>query len=142
MHRPPARQVKLCANGTTCPQKTFRLKLILKTPQNATDVITIVMFQPLYARDPDASLHRLRRHWMGPIPVEIQPWYERAACLDKDADCFFPEKGGSTRAAKRICQTCAVQTECLEYALANDERFGIWGGLSERERRRLKRRAS
>jgi WhiB family redox-sensing transcriptional regulator len=70
---------------------------------------------------------------MGPIPVEIQPWYERAACL---------EKGGSTRAAKRICQTCTVQTECLEYALANDERFGIWGGLSERERRRLKRRAS
>ena len=50
--------------------------------------------------------------------------------------------GGSTRAAKRICQTCTVQTECLEYALANDERFGIWGGLSERERRRLKRRAS
>jgi WhiB family transcriptional regulator, redox-sensing transcriptional regulator len=79
---------------------------------------------------------------MAPIPVEIQPWYERAACLDKDADCFFPEKGGSTRAAKRICQTCTVQTECLEYALANDERFGIWGGMSERERRRLKRRAS
>jgi WhiB family transcriptional regulator, redox-sensing transcriptional regulator len=80
---------------------------------------------------------------MGPIlPVETQPWYEQAACLDKDADCFFPEKGGSTRAAKRICQTCSVQTECLDYALANDERFGIWGGLSERERRRLKRRAS
>ena len=80
---------------------------------------------------------------MGPIlPVEIQPWYEKAACLDKDADCFFPEKGGSTRAAKRICQTCSVQAECLDYALENDERFGIWGGLSERERRRLKRRAS
>ena len=123
-------------------EKTFRLKMPLKAPQNATDVITIVTFQTPYACDPDASLHRLRRQWMGPIPVEIQPWYERAACLDKDADCFFPEKGGSTRAAKRICQTCAVQTECLEYALANDERFGIWGGLSERERRRLKRRAS
>jgi WhiB family transcriptional regulator, redox-sensing transcriptional regulator len=80
---------------------------------------------------------------MGPIlPVETQPWYEKAACLDKDADCFFPEKGGSTRAAKRICQTCSVQAECLDYALDNDERFGIWGGLSERERRRLKRRAS
>ena len=80
---------------------------------------------------------------MGSIrPVEIQPWYEKAACLDKDADCFFPEKGGSTRAAKRICQTCTVQGECLDYALDNDERFGIGGGLSERERRRLKRRAS
>jgi WhiB family redox-sensing transcriptional regulator len=76
------------------------------------------------------------------VETEAKPWYEHAACLGKDADCFFPEKGGSTRAAKRICQTCAVQAECLEYALANDERFGIWGGLSERERRRLKRRAS
>ena len=51
----------------------------------------------------------------------------------------FPEKGGSTREAKRICLGCEVRDACLEYALANDERFGIWGGLSERERRRLKR---
>jgi WhiB family transcriptional regulator, redox-sensing transcriptional regulator len=80
---------------------------------------------------------------MGPVlPVEPQAWYERAACLGKDADCFFPEKGGSTREAKRICQTCEVRVECLQYALANDERFGIWGGMSERERRRLKRLAS
>jgi WhiB family redox-sensing transcriptional regulator len=78
---------------------------------------------------------------MGPLlPVEIQPWYEQAACRGTNADCFFPEKGGSTRAAKRICQTCQVTAECLDYALDNDERFGIWGGLSERERRRLKRR--
>jgi len=76
------------------------------------------------------------------LPVEIQPWYERAACLDKNADCFFPEKGGSTREAKRICSTCSVVADCLRYALANDERFGIWGGMSERERRRLKRLAS
>jgi WhiB family transcriptional regulator, redox-sensing transcriptional regulator len=74
--------------------------------------------------------------------VERQPWYERAACLQANADCFFPEKGGSTREAKRICSTCTVRLECLQYALANDERFGIWGGLSERERRRLKRLAS
>ena len=44
------------------------------------------------------------------------------------------------RDAKRICQGCEVRAECLEYALANDERFGLWGGLSERERRKLKRR--
>ncbi len=51
-----------------------------------------------------------------------------------------PKKGGSTREAKRICLGCEVKDACLEYALANDERFGIWGGgLSERERRRLKR---
>ena len=66
-------------------------------------------------------------------------WQERALCAQTDPEAFFPEKGGSTREAKRICQGCEVKDECLEYALANDERFGIWGGLSERERRRLKR---
>ncbi|BAH54622.1 WhiB family regulatory protein [Rhodococcus opacus B4] len=66
-------------------------------------------------------------------------WQERALCAQTDPEAFFPEKGGSTREAKRICLGCEVKDECLDYALANDERFGIWGGLSERERRRLKR---
>ncbi|BBY98449.1 transcriptional regulator WhiB2 [Mycolicibacterium fallax] len=66
-------------------------------------------------------------------------WQERALCAQTDPEAFFPEKGGSTREAKRICLGCEVKDACLEYALANDERFGIWGGLSERERRRLKR---
>ncbi len=69
-------------------------------------------------------------------------WMEQARCLDADPEAFFPEKGGSTREAKRICSACEVREECLEYALANDERFGIWGGMSERERRRLRRLAS
>jgi len=68
-------------------------------------------------------------------------WQDRALCAETDPEAFFPEKGGSTREAKRICSGCEVRAECLEYALAHDERFGIWGGLSERERRRLKRRA-
>lgn len=67
-------------------------------------------------------------------------WQEDALCAQTDPEAFFPEKGGSTRDAKRICAQCTVRAECLEYALKNDERFGIWGGLSERERRRLKRR--
>ena len=67
-------------------------------------------------------------------------WQERALCAQTDPEAFFPEKGGSTREAKRICASCEVRAECLDYALAFDERFGIWGGLSERERRRLKRR--
>ena len=67
-------------------------------------------------------------------------WQERALCAQTDPEAFFPEKGGSTREAKRVCTACDVRAECLEYALANDERFGIWGGLSERERRKLKRR--
>jgi WhiB family redox-sensing transcriptional regulator len=74
------------------------------------------------------------------LPEEAS-WQERALCAQTDPEAFFPEKGGSTREAKRICSGCEVRAECLEYALEHDERFGIWGGLSERERRRLKRRA-
>jgi WhiB family redox-sensing transcriptional regulator len=73
-----------------------------------------------------------------PEPME---WQERALCAQTDPEAFFPEKGGSTREAKRICSGCEVRPQCLEYALANDERFGIWGGMSERERRKQRRRA-
>jgi WhiB family transcriptional regulator, redox-sensing transcriptional regulator len=75
------------------------------------------------------------------LEADAQSWQERALCAETDPEAFFPEKGGSTREAKKICTGCEVKAECLEYALANDERFGIWGGLSERERRRLRRRA-
>ena len=71
--------------------------------------------------------------------AEEQGWQALALCAQTDPEAFFPEKGGSTREAKRVCVDCEVRTECLEYALIHDERFGIWGGLSERERRRLKR---
>jgi WhiB family redox-sensing transcriptional regulator len=73
--------------------------------------------------------------------AEEQDWQERALCAQTDPEAFFPEKGGSTREAKKGCLSCEVRAECLEYALAHDERFGIWGGLSERERRKLKKRA-
>jgi WhiB family redox-sensing transcriptional regulator len=73
---------------------------------------------------------------------EEQNWQERALCSQTDPEAFFPEKGGSTREAKNICVGCEVRGECLEYALEHDERFGVWGGLSERERRRVKRRSS
>ncbi|MEO7016387.1 MAG: WhiB family transcriptional regulator [Leifsonia sp.] len=68
-------------------------------------------------------------------------WQSDSLCAQTDPEAFFPEKGGSTRDAKRICGSCEVRSQCLEYALANDERFGIWGGLSERERRKLRKRA-
>ena len=75
------------------------------------------------------------------LEADAQSWQEQALCAETDPEAFFPEKGGSTREAKKICTGCEVKAECLEYALSNDERFGIWGGLSERERRRLRRRA-
>jgi WhiB family transcriptional regulator, redox-sensing transcriptional regulator len=68
-------------------------------------------------------------------------WQEQALCAQTDPEAFFPEKGGSTREAKRVCLACEVRAACLEYALHHDERFGIWGGLSERERRKLKKHA-
>lgn len=68
-------------------------------------------------------------------------WQSDALCAQTDPEAFFPEKGGSTRDAKKICASCEVRAQCLEYALKNDERFGIWGGLSERERRKLRKRA-
>jgi WhiB family redox-sensing transcriptional regulator len=74
------------------------------------------------------------------VPAELE-WQERALCAQTDPEAFFPEKGGSTREAKRVCLSCEVRVQCLDYALENDERFGIWGGLSERERRRVKKRA-
>jgi WhiB family redox-sensing transcriptional regulator len=68
-------------------------------------------------------------------------WQSDSLCAQTDPEAFFPEKGGSTRDAKKICASCEVKAQCLEYALENDERFGIWGGLSERERRKLRKRA-
>ncbi|CCI83682.1 WhiB family transcriptional regulator [Corynebacterium otitidis] len=67
-----------------------------------------------------------------------EEWQDQALCAQTDPEAFFPEKGGSTREAKRICQACAVRDECLEYSLAHDERWGIWGGLTWRERKRLR----
>jgi WhiB family redox-sensing transcriptional regulator len=84
------------------------------------------MTEPLILLDPDDDSQPL-------------PWQEEALCAQTDPEAFFPEKGGSTREAKRVCGRCDVRGDCLTYALAHDERFGIWGGLSERERRRLKR---
>jgi len=75
------------------------------------------------------------------VEENMLAWQADALCAQTDPEAFFPEKGGSTRDAKTICTTCEVRGECLEYALQNDERFGIWGGLSERERRKLRRRA-
>ena len=66
-------------------------------------------------------------------------WQADANCLGVDPDLFFPERGASTKEAKAVCRGCQVREDCLEYALANGEKFGIWGGLSERDRRRHRR---
>ena len=77
------------------------------------------------------------------LPVATDPednmWQDYANCLGVDPDLFFPERGASTREAKEVCRGCIVRGQCLEYALVHSEKFGIWGGMSERERRRIRR---
>ncbi|MEU9032205.1 WhiB family transcriptional regulator [Streptomyces sp. NPDC048383] len=67
-------------------------------------------------------------------------WYALALCAQTGPSFFFPEPGSSLRDAKRLCGACEGRAACLQYALANDERFGVWGGLSEAERQALRRR--
>ena len=70
---------------------------------------------------------------------ERPAWQDDALCAQTDPEAFFPEKGGSTREAKQVCNRCEVRTQCLEYALGHDERFGIWAALTERKRRIMRR---
>lgn len=71
---------------------------------------------------------------------QLLPVLPGALCAEVDAEMFFPEKGESPKLAKRVCGMCDVRAECLAWALENDEDYwGIWGGLSAQERRKLKR---
>ena len=78
-----------------------------------------------------------------PLPSvpSIGEWSEAGLCAQTDPDAFFPEKGSSTREAKRICARCPVLEECREYALDVMPTYGVWAGLSERDRRRVKKQA-
>lgn len=74
------------------------------------------------------------------IDIEFdETWKEDALCAQTDPEAFFPEKGDNVD-AKRVCSGCDVQMQCLIKALRNDEPFGIWGGFSTQERRRIRSR--
>lgn len=84
--------------------------------------------------------------WAAPTPdlswdwiANVPSWTEDALCAQTDPEIFFPERGGSTRKAKKVCFECVARADCLEWALNNDERHGVLGGKSERERRKIKR---
>ncbi len=74
------------------------------------------------------------------LRFQDQPWAAFAACRDADPAMFFPGQEESASDAKRICQGCAVNADCLEFAFSVRAQFGIWGGTTPRERRRLRRR--
>lgn len=69
--------------------------------------------------------------------TNTEPWVKDAACARVGGDVWFPAKGEPTADAKAICRDCPVRLACLQYAIDNHQRFGVWGGLSERERRPL-----
>lgn len=92
----------------------------------------------------DRARRRRRAHLAAKAAAAVDPsdrtWHHDANCIGVDPDLFFPGQGEATRPAKKICAACTVRDQCLEYALSNGFRFGIFGGTSERERRRMRRR--
>jgi WhiB family redox-sensing transcriptional regulator len=75
----------------------------------------------------------------GLLDVAPTGWMRRANCLGLDPRLFFPERGELTQEARDVCSGCVVREDCLAYALTSGEKHGIWGGLSERQRRRIRR---
>ncbi len=69
-------------------------------------------------------------------------WHTMAACRGQELEAFFPEVGKGARRAREICATCSVRTECLTAALNDPELRGVWGGTTEAERARMRRRSN
>jgi WhiB family redox-sensing transcriptional regulator len=77
------------------------------------------------------------------VPItEERPWMVFAACRDADPSVFFPTTREGVDEALAICATCPVRSDCLDYAVEARERFGVWGGMTEKQRRRLLRRSA
>lgn len=73
-----------------------------------------------------------------PLTRSTGEWRDSAVCAQLDPELFFPEKSSNATTAKKICRSCEVRSECLSHALDNGENFGIWGGLSPKERQLLR----
>jgi WhiB family redox-sensing transcriptional regulator len=72
-------------------------------------------------------------------PADVPDWRELALCAQVDPELWFPESGQNPVAAKLICGRCELRPECLAFALVTNAQFGVWGGFSADERRRLRR---
>lgn len=120
-----------------------------KIPQTKSHAMASIAMGPVFAPEPPMpAINNPYDFEESTVPKprdtgddDLLSWQDGALCAQTDPEVFFPEKGGSPRDAKKICASCDVRSECLEYALVTNERFGVWGGLSERERRKLKLRA-
>lgn len=72
------------------------------------------------------------------MPWVPMPWVSRAACRGMDTALFFPAQGGEVAGVVAVCEGCPVRSECLEHAMEH-EHFGVWGGMSGKQRLRLRR---
>jgi WhiB family redox-sensing transcriptional regulator len=73
------------------------------------------------------------------VPLTNQTWRQHAACRGVEPDIFYPASDEEAEVAKAVCAVCPVRQPCLEYALTSRERDGVWGGATEKERRRILR---
>lgn len=73
------------------------------------------------------------------ITIPVPEWTLDAICAQIGGDAWYPEKGGNPGHIKAVCTGCPVRSQCLDYALENGEAFGIWGGLTAKQRRKLRR---
>jgi WhiB family transcriptional regulator, redox-sensing transcriptional regulator len=71
--------------------------------------------------------------------VKVGRWTDRAACRGTDTEIFFPANADEEAEALSICATCPVRAQCLDYAVRNRETYGIWGGTTPDQRRRIRR---
>ena len=72
-------------------------------------------------------------------PLKGAHWQDDALCAQVDADMFFPPRGDNGLNAKAVCELCPVKVQCAQFAADNNEPYGVWGGITEYERRRRKR---
>ena len=76
------------------------------------------------------------------MPSRDLTWRAKAACRDLDTEIFFPDSESEAAPALEVCASCPVRMECLEWAIATRQHDGIWGGTTETERKRIRRRRS
>ena len=79
------------------------------------------------------------------LPADPSPpdfWQDRAACFGIDPDVFFPITEDQAESALAFCNVCRIREDCLAWALKNGERYGVWGGMTEQQRRRVQRRVA
>jgi WhiB family redox-sensing transcriptional regulator len=71
------------------------------------------------------------------VSVQELKWWDLGACRGLEASIFYPDDDVEADVAKSVCAQCGVRSACLEYAISHRERAGVWGGATERDRRRI-----